>query len=215
MRAAGSDYNKPAIYDQVTAELEAQESIADIQEKTQRRIAEIQEKYARRREDRAEQTARAEQRAQEMAASAAARAWEQASLQAGVALVQTIGGALDKLAGGEQVSAKDILGGILGIGGGLLGLVIGGPAGAALGGAIGGQAGSLIGGAIDRGNAPATQGRRVRGGSAYATAGVVNVNVSTMDSYTMQETFERSGGRSLINALRDGRGAPRLLFGER
>lgn len=51
--------------------------------------------------------------------------------------------------------------------------------------------------------------RAVRGG------GGTTINVSTLDGSTAREYFERAGGRALIDAVRSGRGAPRLLWGGR
>lgn len=60
---------------------------------------------------------------------------------------------------------------------------------------------------VQRAGGPSGVDAMARGG------GGVTVNVSTFDGSTAREYFERAGGRALLNAVRTGRGAPRLLFG--
>ena len=140
------------------------------------------EAHARQIADHAAQEADRAAKANEAAARRTAEAWKQAGETVAVSLIQNVGGALQALAEGNQVSAKGLLSGILGTLGSLI------PGFGAIGSAIGQQVGGLVGGAIDQGN---------RSGG--------NVTINTIDGTSSREWFERSGARQLNNARRVGR----------
>ena len=140
------------------------------------------EAHAKQLADHAAQEAERAAKANEEAAKRTEEAWKQASETVAVSLIQNVGGALQALAEGNQVSAKGLLSGILGTLGSLI------PGFGAIGSAIGQQVGGLVGGAIDRGS----------GGGG-------NVTINTIDGTSSREWFERSGARQLNNARRVGR----------
>lgn len=174
----------------------------------------------------------------------------------GTAFANSLSGAIEKLASGQEMDVGetlgDILAAVLGVAGAALGSAIPG-LGTVAGGLIGGLAGSAIKGVTrrkrhsggyagdgmaryhagtwvgsDEEAAILQNGERVLGRHEVAAmggpqgveravrgGGGTTINVSTLDGSTAREYFERAGGRALIDAVRSGRGAPRLLWGGR
>lgn len=182
--------------------------------------------------------------------------YAEAGEKIGTAFANSLSGAIEKLASGQEMDVGetlgDILAAVLGVAGAALGSAIPG-LGTVAGGLIGGLAGSAIKGVTrrkrhsggyagdgmaryhagtwvgsDEEAAVLQNGERVLGRHEVAAmggpqgveravrgGGGTTINVSTLDGSTAREYFERAGGRALIDAVRSGRGAPRLLWGGR